>query len=375
MDKLKRTKNLYKSLQKDSQSVFFDSEEIKNTHIKKARRSNYAKDKFFLTLYANISEKEKFQAEPIIPSYIPFVEKKSEIDRSTLYSFGGPFELLHADIADIRFFAKSAADPLYCLLIVHLFTQKVYTYPMKKRNFLSRKLELFYNEVQNKRKNKRTRLQTDLEFNQNEIKMLNKKHNIEMFHTRVRGGKAFAAEQKIREFKKLLLKMKNIIRSDKKRLKPNDVIKKVTYNMNNTRSQKYQIEPEIVEQKSLKCVNFKDEYDFHRLNKVGKEIGRQNRYNKKKDDNNPRKLRDPLQIGEKVLVLSERLKKKDAPGRLFKPTTQNKSYFNNKIFIIKKRIQIPSNEWYYWIAEENSNKINSFRYVRQELYALDEQWR
>ena len=70
--------------------------------------------------------------------------------------------------------------------------------------------------MQNKRKNKRTRLQTDLEFNQNEIKMLNKKHNIEMFHTRVRGGKAFAAEQKIREFKKLLLKMKNIIRSDKK---------------------------------------------------------------------------------------------------------------------------------------------------------------
>ena len=375
MDKLKRTKNLYKALQKDSQSVFFGSEEIKNTHIKKARSSNYAKDNFFLTLYANISEKEKFQAEPIIPSHIPFVEKKSEIDRSTLYSFGGPFELLHADIADIRFFAKSAADPLYCLLIVDLFTQKVYTYPMKKRNLLSRKLELFYNEVQNKRKNKRTRLQTDLEFNQNEIKILNKKHNIEMFHTRVRGGKAFAAEQKIREFKKLLLKMKNIIRSDKKRLKPNEVIKKVTYNINNTKSQKYQIEPEIVEQKSLKSVNFKDEYDFHRLNKVGKEIGRQHRYNKKKDDNNPRKLRDPLQIGEKVLVLSERLKKKDAPGRLFKPTTQNKSYFNNKIFIIKKRIQMPSNEWYYWIAEENSNKINSFRYVRQELYALNEQWR
>ena len=216
MDKLKRTKNLYKSLQKDSQSVFFGSEEIKNTHIKKARRSNYAKDKFFLTLYANISEKEKFQAEHIIPSHIPFVEEKSEIDRSTLYSFGGPFELLHADIADIRFFAKSAADPLYCLLIVDLFTQKVYTYPMKKRNFLSRKLELFYNEVQNKRKDKRTKLQTDLEFNQKEIKILNKKYNIEMFHTRVRGGKAFAAEQKIRESKKLLLKMKNIVKGEKK---------------------------------------------------------------------------------------------------------------------------------------------------------------
>ena len=29
-----------------------------------------------------------------------------------------------------------------------------------------------------------------------------------MFSARVRGGKAFAAEQKIREFKKLLLKIK-----------------------------------------------------------------------------------------------------------------------------------------------------------------------
>ena len=29
-----------------------------------------------------------------------------------------------------------------------------------------------------------------------------------MFHTRVRGGKAFAAEQKIRELKKILLRSK-----------------------------------------------------------------------------------------------------------------------------------------------------------------------
>ena len=91
---------------------------------------------------------------------------------------------------------------------------------MKKRSLLAKKIEQFYIEVKNKRKKKRTRLQTDLEFNQNEIKKLSKKFNIEMFHTRTRGGKAFAAEQKIREFKRLLLKMKNIVKSEKKRLKP-----------------------------------------------------------------------------------------------------------------------------------------------------------
>ena len=44
------------------------------------------------------------------------------------------------------------------------------------------------------------RLQTNLEFLQNEIKKLNKKYNINMFSTELRRGKAFAAEQKIRQF-------------------------------------------------------------------------------------------------------------------------------------------------------------------------------
>ena len=52
------------------------------------------------------------------------------------------------------------------------------------------------------------RLETDLEFNQNQIKKLNNDFNVEMFHTKVRGAKAFAAEQKIGEFKKILLRSK-----------------------------------------------------------------------------------------------------------------------------------------------------------------------
>ena len=46
------------------------------------------------------------------------------------------------------------------------------------------------------------RLQTDQKFIQNEIKNLNKKYNIQLFSTNVRGRKAFAAELKIRELKK-----------------------------------------------------------------------------------------------------------------------------------------------------------------------------
>ena len=106
---------------------------------------------------------------------------------------------MHADIADLRFLAKSAVGPKYCLLIVNLFTSKIYVYPMKNRSLLSKKMEIFYNNIQPKRTGK-MRLQTDLEFNQNKIKTLNKKYDVETFHTKFRGGKAFAAEQRIREF-------------------------------------------------------------------------------------------------------------------------------------------------------------------------------
>ena len=72
---------------------------------------------------------------------------------------------------------------------------------MKKRNFLLKKMELFYNDIDKKRLGK-MRLQTDQEFKQRNIEELNKKFDVEMYSTHLRGGKAFAAEQKIRELKK-----------------------------------------------------------------------------------------------------------------------------------------------------------------------------
>ena len=66
---------------------------------------------------------------------------------------------------------------------------------MKSRNLLAKKLKLFYEDVKNKRTG-RMRLQTDLEFKQNQILKLNDEFNVDMFHTRLWGGKAFIAEQK-----------------------------------------------------------------------------------------------------------------------------------------------------------------------------------
>ena len=134
--------------------------------------------------------------------------------------------------------------------------------------------------------------------------------------------------------------MKYLYKKNQKKINANEIIKKATINMNKTKTAKYQIEPEEVEKKSLEDENFREKFDFCRLEKEGKDNKRNKRYFIKKDSSNKRKLREPLNIGEKVLVLAERLKKKDAPGRLYKSTTQNRSFFNkDRIFILKKEFK------------------------------------
>ena len=197
-------------------------------------------------------------------------------------------------------------------------------------------------------------LQTDLEFKQNQIKKLNNEFNVDMFHTKVRGGKAFAAEQKVREFKKILLRSKRLEKQRGKRIKPNDLIRKAAQNMNETISTKYQLAPENIEKRSLDPNDgeyFQEIYDFMRLRKLENNQTRNNKYNQKLDGRKT-KLRSPLSLDEKVLVLAERLKKKDTSGNLYKASTDNISFFNrNRIFTIYKRIKLNDGTYLYWVEE------------------------
>ena len=371
-----RIQNLFKTLQKDSRSVFYTSTNISNNLLKKLKKSQYQKDKVFAELYQKLEDKNFNQEKDQIPLTTPFFEKKGDIDRSTLYSVDKPFQKVHADIADLRFLAKSAVDPKYALLLVDLFTSKIYVYSMKNRSLLAKKLKLFYEEIDSKRNGKMS-LQTDLEFNQNIIKRLNKEFGVEMFQTKVRGGKVFAAEQKIREFKKILFKSKRFVKRGRQRIKPNELIKKAVQNMNETNSTKYGIPPGTVESKTLdssKDSEFNREmYDFLRLKKVNNNQQRNAKYESKKD-RRQRKLRSPLYLDEKVLVLAERLKKKDAPSKSFKASTHNIPFFNReKIFTIYKRAKLNSGSYLYWLEDDKMNKVEG-RFIRQELFALNKQF-
>ena len=117
---------------------------------------------------------------------------------------------------------------------------------------------------------------------------------------------------------------------------------------------------------------FSKVYDFARLKKVEDNQVRNQKYDQK-IDRRKITLRSFLYLDEKVLVLAERLKKKDAPGKIFKSTTDNIPYFNrNRIFTIYKRVKLNNGSYLYWI-EEDGQKVKG-RFLRQELFALNNQF-
>ena len=72
-----------------------------------------------------------------------------------------------------------------------------------------------------------------------------------MFTTSLRGENVFAAEQKIRELKNRILKLRAISEKQKAKIQAVTIIKQSAENMNNVKSEKYGISPNVVEEKSL----------------------------------------------------------------------------------------------------------------------------
>ena len=88
--------------------------------------------------------------------------------------------------------------------------------------------------------------------------------------------------------------------------------------MNIKPSVKYGILPENIESKSLSSERLKTLFNMHRIEKTQKLNVRLDRYDKKIYQKKRKKLRENLNVGEKVYILAERIKKKSAPGKFYK---------------------------------------------------------
>ena len=109
-----------------------------------------------------------------------------------------------------------------------------------------------------------------------------------MFLTSLRGGKAFAAEQKIRELKARISKLY----VQKLRVSSKKIIELSTANMNIQPSKKYGFSPEEVERRALESERLRIVYNMHRLKKTDELNQRQDRYDKKKHSRKRKKLRE-----------------------------------------------------------------------------------
>ena len=115
--------------------------------------------------------------------------------------------------------------------------------------------------------------------------------------------------------------------------------------------------------------NYREIFDIKRIYRVGLDVNRQNRYYEKIDIRKKKRLRSPLNIGESVLILASRLKKKDEPGRFYKSSTENRPYFNReKIFKITHRLKRENAKYFYWLDNLKG------RFIREELFALNNQF-
>ena len=237
----KKSKTLFNNLKTDPASAIFAEESLHNKLLKKLKKSHYDVDKQ-LSKLVNLADSKNFLDDGKSPTRTDYVEKR-EINRSTLYRFDGPFELLHADVGNLDFFGKNATFPQYVLVVVDLYKSKVYIYSMKSHKQILQKMKAFHDEVKNKRKGKRMRLQVDNEFQQVKIKDLNDLNNVDIFTTSLPGSKSFAAEQKIRGLKTRIAKL-NV---QKLKISPAKIIEWSTLNMNLMKSRKYGLSPEEIE--------------------------------------------------------------------------------------------------------------------------------
>ena len=97
------------------------------------------KDKVFFNFYNDFIKKTgkvEHLAKTNVVINTPFLQEKSVTQRGDmLHTIDGSMQLVHANVADLQFFNKSAVAPEYCLVCVDLFTSKTYTYSMKKASY------------------------------------------------------------------------------------------------------------------------------------------------------------------------------------------------------------------------------------------------
>ena len=128
----------------------------------------------------------------------------------------------------------------------------------------------------------------------------------------------------------------------------------------------------ILKKKSLSSQKFRIVFNFEWIKK-SKVAKRLDKLGKKLYEHKKRKLRESLHLGEKVLLVAEKIKKKSATRKFYKSSVQNISFFNKeKVFVIsnKKKYRwkyILLGHWHkeQWAFKRKTSKTWTICYWKQ----------
>ena len=109
---LKKDRTLFNSLKTDPVSALFAEELLDNWLLNKLKKSRYESDKQLFKL-VNLADNKDFLSSKDIFTRVDYVEKR-ETDRSSLYSFNGPFQLLHVDVGNLEILGKKCNISSIC---------------------------------------------------------------------------------------------------------------------------------------------------------------------------------------------------------------------------------------------------------------------
>ena len=153
MEDFKAIKNTFNKLKVDPQSATFAKEILDKRLLLRLKKSKCTLYKQFFE-NVNLLDEKSVIFNPEGVDRTDYVEKR-DIDRSTLYSFSRPVELVHADVGNLEFRGKNATFPRYVLVLVDLFSFKTYTYLMRSRKQLSKSSKSFMRRLRTKEKVKK----------------------------------------------------------------------------------------------------------------------------------------------------------------------------------------------------------------------------
>ena len=108
----KKAKILFNNFNTDPASVIFAEQFLDDRLLRKLKKSRYDVDRQLLKL-VNLADSKGVLDDGKAPTRTDYV-KKREIDRSTLYSFDGPFQLLHAGVGNLEFLGKKCYFSSIC---------------------------------------------------------------------------------------------------------------------------------------------------------------------------------------------------------------------------------------------------------------------